>query len=332
MTTPHPLPHRARSGSVLDGDPRILIPLPEAAERLGISRWQAYKLARSGRLPTTRLGARDLHVPAAVLRRIEQEGLPPRAGGERGRVTRRDPLAAHIRRLGNHDLQRAAGPAPQAHLRRPGRGRPGPAGPAGRAAAAVRAGPRRGWLDGGGLRAPPAAGHPHPRPRPGRPGGVAGLDPGRRPGPGRRTSAGGGVVGMRPRPWPGSPRRVGPAVMALAAHVRGLPDPELHELLRALPRERVRPAAGGRLRLRGDGRMTAAKRCPRCGQVKPAERVLPPPADPAVVLLPVLPAAAARLARRRRRQDPAAVEQLRAVDRARQRRHRALGGQGGAGR
>ena len=74
MTTPHSSPIPARS--VLDGDPRILIPLPEAAERLGISRWQAYKLARSGRLPTTRLGARDLHVPAAVLRRIEQQGLP----------------------------------------------------------------------------------------------------------------------------------------------------------------------------------------------------------------------------------------------------------------
>jgi excisionase family DNA binding protein len=51
------------------------------AERLGISRWQAYKLARSGRLPTTRLGTRDLHVPAAVLRRIEQEGLPPTTDG-----------------------------------------------------------------------------------------------------------------------------------------------------------------------------------------------------------------------------------------------------------
>jgi hypothetical protein len=68
-------------GSVLDGDPRVLIPLPEAAERLGISRWQAYKLARSGRLPTTRLGSRDPHVPAAVLRRIEQQGLPPEGGG-----------------------------------------------------------------------------------------------------------------------------------------------------------------------------------------------------------------------------------------------------------
>jgi len=52
MTARHPSPTPA--GSVLDGDPRVLIPLPEAAERLGISRWQAYKLARSGRLPTTR--------------------------------------------------------------------------------------------------------------------------------------------------------------------------------------------------------------------------------------------------------------------------------------
>jgi hypothetical protein len=81
MTTPHPAPTEHMSGSVLDGDPRILIPLPEAAERLGISRWQAYKLARSGRLLTTRLGARDLYVPAAVLRRIEQEGLPPEPEG-----------------------------------------------------------------------------------------------------------------------------------------------------------------------------------------------------------------------------------------------------------
>ena len=85
MTAPssHPSPTAAAAGSVLYGDPRILIPLPEAAQRLGISRWQAYQLARSGRLPTTRLGARDLYVPAAVLRRIEQEGLPPvPEGGE----------------------------------------------------------------------------------------------------------------------------------------------------------------------------------------------------------------------------------------------------------
>ena len=81
MTASHPVPSPTPAGSVPDGDPRILIPLPEAAERLGISRWQAYKLARFGRLPTTRLGTRDLHVPTAVLRRIEQHGLP-REGGE----------------------------------------------------------------------------------------------------------------------------------------------------------------------------------------------------------------------------------------------------------
>jgi excisionase family DNA binding protein len=84
MTTSHPSPTPA--GSVLDGDPRILIPLPEVAKRLGISRWQAYKLARSGRLPTTRLGARDLYVPAAVLRRIEHEGLPPAPESDGGAV------------------------------------------------------------------------------------------------------------------------------------------------------------------------------------------------------------------------------------------------------
>ena len=82
MSTPHPSPTPA--WSVLDGDPRVLIPRPEVAERVGSSRWQGYQRARSGRLPTTRLGARDLHVPAAVLRRIEQEGLPPTVpeGGE----------------------------------------------------------------------------------------------------------------------------------------------------------------------------------------------------------------------------------------------------------
>jgi excisionase family DNA binding protein len=88
VTAPHPAlsPTPTAAGSVLDGDPRILIPLPEAAERLGISRWQAYKLARSGRLPTTRLGARDLYVPAAVLRRIEHEGLPPTPESDGGEV------------------------------------------------------------------------------------------------------------------------------------------------------------------------------------------------------------------------------------------------------
>ena len=58
--------------------------------------------------------------------------------------------------------------------------------------------------------------------------------------------------------------------LALAAHVRGLPDPELHELLRGLPRAVFDGLLEAAYRLRGDGGMTAVKRCPRCGQVKPA--------------------------------------------------------------
>jgi hypothetical protein len=72
--------------------------------------------------------------------------------------------------------------------------------------------------------------------------------------------------------------------------------------------------------------MTATKRCPRCGQLKaPHEfyrrrggRRLSPYCQPCTL-------AASRATRRRRRQDPATAQQLRAVDRARQRRHRALG-------
>jgi hypothetical protein len=75
-----------------------------------------------------------------------------------------------------------------------------------------------------------------------------------------------------------------------------------------------------------------AKRCPRCGQVKPAGRFyrrrrslrLSPYCQPCT-------RAASRLARQRRRQDPAVAERLRAVDRARQRRRRALGGPGPSG-
>jgi recombinational DNA repair protein (RecF pathway) len=75
-----------------------------------------------------------------------------------------------------------------------------------------------------------------------------------------------------------------------------------------------------------------AKRCPRCGQVKPADRFyrrrggrrLSPYCQPCT-------RAASRLARQRRRQNLATAEQLRAADRARQRRHRTLGGPGPSG-
>jgi recombinational DNA repair protein (RecF pathway) len=73
--------------------------------------------------------------------------------------------------------------------------------------------------------------------------------------------------------------------------------------------------------------MTApkTKRCPRCGQVKPASAFYrrrhgtrtSPYCQPCT-------RAASHQARHRRRQDPAAAALLRAVDRTRQRRRRAL--------
>jgi hypothetical protein len=79
--------------------------------------------------------------------------------------------------------------------------------------------------------------------------------------------------------------------------------------------------------------MTAPKRCPRCGQVKTADqfyrrrggRRLSPYCQ-------LCSRAAARATQIRRRQDPATAEQLRTVDRARQRRRRALGRPEGEGR
>jgi hypothetical protein len=75
-----------------------------------------------------------------------------------------------------------------------------------------------------------------------------------------------------------------------------------------------------------------AQRCPRCGQLKPTGqfyrrrhgRRLSSYCQPCT-------RAAARQAQRRRRQDLTAAERLRAVDRARRRRHRALGGPGSTG-
>ena len=75
-----------------------------------------------------------------------------------------------------------------------------------------------------------------------------------------------------------------------------------------------------------------AKRCPRCGQLKPTGqfyrrrqgRGLSPNCQPCV-------RSASREIRNRRHQDPATAERLRAVDRARQRRHRTLAGPGSTG-
>jgi hypothetical protein len=78
--------------------------------------------------------------------------------------------------------------------------------------------------------------------------------------------------------------------------------------------------------------MTASKRCPRCGQVKPAEAFYRRRGRRLSAYCQPCTRAASREARGRRRQNPAAAELLRAVDRVRQRRHRALGRQRGNGR
>jgi hypothetical protein len=77
--------------------------------------------------------------------------------------------------------------------------------------------------------------------------------------------------------------------------------------------------------------MTAVKRCPRCGRVRSVDQFYRRQRTRLSAYCKSCQRAAARLARNRRRQDPAAVEQLRAVDRTRQRRHRALGGQDPSG-
>jgi hypothetical protein len=70
--------------------------------------------------------------------------------------------------------------------------------------------------------------------------------------------------------------------------------------------------------------MTAVKRCPRCGKVKPASEFYRRRRTRLSSYCRSCQQAAASLASKRRRQDPAVVDQLRAFDRARQRRHRAL--------
>jgi hypothetical protein len=75
----------------------------------------------------------------------------------------------------------------------------------------------------------------------------------------------------------------------------------------------------------------SAKRCPRCGKVKPVGEFYRRRRTQLSSYCRSCQRAAARLARNRRRQDPTASEQLRAIDRARQRRYRALGGQDPSG-
>jgi hypothetical protein len=69
----------------------------------------------------------------------------------------------------------------------------------------------------------------------------------------------------------------------------------------------------------------AFKRCPRCWRVKGAGEFYRRQGTRLSSYCRSCQRAAARLTRRRHRQDPAAAVLQRAVDRARQRRHRALG-------
>jgi hypothetical protein len=75
--------------------------------------------------------------------------------------------------------------------------------------------------------------------------------------------------------------------------------------------------------------MSAVERCPRCGQLKSAEEFYRRRHGRLSSYCQPCTRAASRQALSRRRRDPAAAKVLRAVDRARQCRHRALGGHGG---
>jgi hypothetical protein len=77
--------------------------------------------------------------------------------------------------------------------------------------------------------------------------------------------------------------------------------------------------------------VSAVKRCPRCGLIRPAQEFYRRRSGRLSSYCRSCQRAAARLARLRRHQDATAVEQLRAVDRARQRRRRTLGGPGPGG-
>jgi hypothetical protein len=77
--------------------------------------------------------------------------------------------------------------------------------------------------------------------------------------------------------------------------------------------------------------MSTAKRCPRCGQTKPAGQFYRRRRDQLSSYCQPCTQTAAGEARGRRRQDPASAMRLRAVDRARQRRRRSLDREGGAG-
>ena len=56
---------------------RLTMTVPEAAEALGIGKNQGYEAARTGQIPTIRIGRRLL-VPRAALERLLEQGTPLR--------------------------------------------------------------------------------------------------------------------------------------------------------------------------------------------------------------------------------------------------------------
>jgi excisionase family DNA binding protein len=65
--------HEVRKDDPFAGLP-LLIPVPQAAKLLGISRAAAYRFASSGDLPTKKLGRRVYVVSAKLRDFIESEG------------------------------------------------------------------------------------------------------------------------------------------------------------------------------------------------------------------------------------------------------------------
>lgn len=57
----------------LPGSPRLTLTVTEAAAALGVSRSTAYKLVRTGEIPSLRLGSRIV-VPVEALRRCVDDG------------------------------------------------------------------------------------------------------------------------------------------------------------------------------------------------------------------------------------------------------------------
>ena len=67
-----------------DQDKRLVYEVPEAGELLGLGRNAAYAAARSGALPTIRIGKKLLRVPKAELHKLLASPATSNALGVRG--------------------------------------------------------------------------------------------------------------------------------------------------------------------------------------------------------------------------------------------------------